>query len=136
MGLGLIILGVDEKLVNPQLALDVLKFRPELDFLRAQNISAPLFVLCAGLSEVLVGLVILLGSFPRLAALFVLVIFAGTTVVFGSSELFGHMAYYGILFQILLRGHGPVPQRSDVRELFASSLRQLQLRLFPQLSIR
>jgi len=135
MGLGLIVLGADEKLVNPQLALDVLKSRPELDFVRAQNISAPLFVLCAGLSEVLVGLVIVIGSFPRLASIFVLIIFAATTLVFGTSELFGHLAYYGILANILLRGHGTVPQKAEIRELFVSSLK-LPSRLFPQLTMR
>jgi uncharacterized membrane protein YphA (DoxX/SURF4 family) len=136
MGLGLVILGIDEKLVNPQLALDVLKFRPELDFLRYEHMSAPLFVLCAGLGELLVGLLIVIGSFPRLAAAGVFAIFAATTLVFGTSELFGHLAYYGILAQILCKGHGTVPQKAEIRELFASLLKQLQLRLLPQFSVR
>jgi uncharacterized membrane protein YphA (DoxX/SURF4 family) len=103
-----------------------LKYRPELDFVRAQSISQPMFVLCAGLSEVVVGLVLLLGTFPRLAALFVFMIFAGTTIVFGTSELFGHLAYYGILAYVLVRGCGIVPQKSDVRELFWSTVKGLQ----------
>jgi uncharacterized membrane protein YphA (DoxX/SURF4 family) len=107
-GIGLALLGIDEKLLNPQLALDVLQQKPALNFMHWAGMNNEMFVLCAGVAEVVVGLMIVFGSFPRLAMLFLAGLFAGTTILFGTTELFGHMPYYGVILAILLRGGATV----------------------------
>jgi len=105
-GLGLVVLGLDEKLLHPQLALDVLQHTPALNFMHCAGMSNEVFVLCAGAVEILVGLVIMAGSFPRLGVLFLTSLFACSTIMFGKEELVGHMPYYGVVVALLLSGNG------------------------------
>ncbi|SRR5579885_2283655 len=106
LGLGLIVLSLDEKLLHPQLALNILQKVPELNFMHSLYFGNDLFVLCAGLAELAFGLMLLVGSFPRLATLLLAATMFATTTLFGSSEFFGHAPYYGIALSILLRGGG------------------------------
>jgi len=103
-GLGLAYLGLDEKLANPQFALHLIQQMPMLNFMRSFGMSDAIFVLCAGVTEVLVGLTLALGTFPRLSILILSGLFVGTTCIFGQQELYGHMPYYGVIIAILLRG--------------------------------
>jgi hypothetical protein len=106
MGLGLIILALNEKLIYPQLAMDILHHAPALNLLRNLGINNDMFILLSGLVECLLGICILTSSFPRLAIIILMAIFAGTTVVFGLPEFFGHASCYGTILSILLRGAG------------------------------
>jgi len=121
MGLGLIILAFNEKLLYPQLAMDILEHVPALNILHYFGFSNAMFVLISGLAELLLGFCLLSGSFPRLAVMFLLGIFASTTAVFGLSELFGHASCYAIILSILLRGEGisPVLLFCHLRRKFA-----------------
>lgn len=103
VGFGLIGLGCDEKLLHPQLALALLQQKPGLNLLHAFGMGNALFVLCAGLFEVSLGLMLISGIFPRLAILFLASLFTVTTWIFGSAEFFGHMPYYGMVVAILFR---------------------------------
>jgi uncharacterized membrane protein YphA (DoxX/SURF4 family) len=111
-GLGLVVLGLDEKLLHPQLALDVLAQAPTLNFMHFAGMPNDLFILCAGVVEVLVGLVILVGSFPRIGVLFLAGLFVCSTIIFGQEELIGHMPYYGVVIALVLRGNGGQEQPS------------------------
>ena len=106
LGLGLVVLAFDEKLVHPQLALHLLSDVPDLNFLQALGVDNASFVFCAGVVEVVLGLLILSGCLPRLATLLLAGFFTITTLKFGSCELIGHMPFYGIILSILLRGSG------------------------------
>ncbi len=106
MSLGLIILALDEKLLHPQLALDLLKAVPWLNFVHGFGVSNEMFVLCSGLTELLLGCMLFLGYFPRLVMVAMAFLFAVTTAIFGVREFFGHAMFYGIIFSILLRGNG------------------------------
>ncbi|MGH9550054.1 MAG: DoxX family membrane protein, partial [Terriglobales bacterium] len=125
-GLGLLILGFDEKLVHPQLALELLKHAPSLNFMHAFGMSNDLFILCAGLSEVMVGLVLIVGSFPRLAVLMLAGVFAVTTIIFGTPELVGNLAYYGIIASIFTRGAGSESPLSLLSSLYSLILYRLR----------
>ena len=122
-GVGLMFLALDEKLLHPQLAMELIKFEPSLNFIGAHVLPNETFVLCAGLCELLLGLIVVVGSFPRLAAFMLLGAFVATTQIFGTTELLGHLPFYGIVCSLLLRGSGPLPslvviqQASD--EIFA-----------------
>lgn len=105
-GIGLMILGFDEKLCHPQLALELMKHAPTLNFMGQLNMSNDMFIFCAGLVEVVLGMVLVVGSFPRIAVLMLAGVFAATTLIFGTTELVGHMAYYGIICSVVMRGRG------------------------------
>lgn len=105
-GVGLIILGLDEKLLHPQFSLHLLEHQPALNFLHFAGFPDAMFVFCAGTTEVLVGLLIVTGTLPRLGIGFLAAMFAITPIIFGVEELWGHMAYYGVVIALLLRGNG------------------------------
>ncbi len=107
-GVGLMIVALDEKLLHPQLAMELIKVQPSLNFVGAHVLPNEMFVLCAGLSELLLGLIVVVGSFPRLAALMLLGAFVATTQIFGTAELLGHLPFYGIICSLLFRGSGPL----------------------------
>ena len=116
-GLGLMVLALDEKLVHPQLALELLKHAPSLNFVSWLHISNEMFVLCAGLVELVFGLIIVVGSFPRLAALMLAGLFITTTFIFGTTELLGHLPFYGIVLSLVLRGTGTMPPLAVLRSI-------------------
>jgi uncharacterized membrane protein YphA (DoxX/SURF4 family) len=106
MALGLIILAFDEKLLHPQLALELLKCEPALNFVHSLGFNNEMFTLCGGLGELVLGSMLLLGIFPRLVILALAFLFAVTTVIFGYREFFGHALFYGIMLSTMLRGVG------------------------------
>lgn len=105
-GLGFVCLGLNEKLFHPQLALELLKHYPALNFMGRFGFGDDLFVLCAWLGEVVIGAILLFGTFPRIAVFFITALFFVTNYIFGVVELVGHAPYYGILLAILFRGAG------------------------------
>jgi len=115
-GVGLMILALDEKLIHPQLALELLRHTPSLN-LMGSTLDNQMFVLCAGLTELLLGLVIVVGSFPRLAVLALSGVFLGTTLIFGATELLGHLPYYAIIVSLFLRGSGSMTPLAILHEL-------------------
>lgn len=114
-GIGFMFLGFDEKLINPQLALELLNHYPSLNFMVKFGMGNDMFVLCAGLSEVVIGAILLLGTFPRLAVVLISGLFIMTSCIFGTAELFGHAPYYGMLVSIFLRGAGDVQPSTVIR---------------------
>jgi uncharacterized membrane protein YphA (DoxX/SURF4 family) len=125
MGIGLMILALDEKLLHPQLALELLKHSPSLNFAACLHLSNAMFVLCAGLTEIILGLVIVVGSFPRAAMIMLAGLFITTTFIFGSLELFGHMSFYGIIVAISLRGAGLKPPLAVLKTAYSGVLEKL-----------
>ena len=119
VGLGLICLGLDEKLINPQLALNLLQQHPVLNFMHIFGMSNDLFILISGFVEVSLGICLTFGIFPRLAITALAGLFCATTLVFGSSEFIGHMPYYAIFIAVFLRGANITASAADWRALFA-----------------
>ncbi len=134
MGLGLIILALNEKLLYPQLAMDILQHAPSLNFMHNFGISNAMFILLSGLTELLLGFCVLTGSFPRLAVIIMLTAFAGTTVVFGPAELFGHASCYGIILSIFLRGTGITNKRALLCQMHKDLISWLNVYKIPRLS--
>jgi hypothetical protein len=60
------------------------------------------FVLCAGAVELLVGLFLLLGLFPREIVLIAWVPINMTLTIFNWVELIGHLPIYGIMAVLLV----------------------------------
>lgn len=107
LGLSFIFVAFTEKLANLPLAYAFLERYP-LNFTGALGVplTDEVFVLCAGAVELLVGLWILFGIFPREIVLIALVPINLTLTIFNWTELIGHLPIYGVLAVLLLWGAG------------------------------
>ncbi len=107
LGLSLIVVAFTEKFANIPLASDFLQRYP-LNFTAALGIpmSNETFILCAGAVELLVGLWILLGIFPREIILVAWIPINLTLTIFNWTELIGHLPIYGTLAVLLVWSPG------------------------------
>jgi uncharacterized membrane protein YphA (DoxX/SURF4 family) len=102
MGFGIAYGALTEKLLNPALAQALLAERPYLNLLRSFGVSDPTFVWLAGLTELVIGIVILSGQITRPVMAIGLVLFTVTLIVFGWPEFIGHLPYYGIMLTLFI----------------------------------
>jgi len=103
VGISLVTVAFTEKLANVPLALTFLKEYP-LNFAHALGVpmSDETFVLCCGAVELLVGLFILFGIFPRTIIVIAWLPFNLTLTIFNWVELVGHLPFYGALAVLLV----------------------------------
>ncbi len=107
-GTAVMLVGFRYKLYEPGYALEFLRTHP-INFMPAlgfSNFSDQLFVMAAGITEVLLGLLIFLGLLPRLVGLLFFVCFTLTLSLFGIYELLGHLPLYAIAFALITKGGG------------------------------
>ena len=107
LGVSLVVVAFTEKLANIPLGLAFLQQYP-LNFTGALGIplTNEVFVLCAGAVELLVGLWILFGIFPREILLIAWIPINLTLTIFNWTELVGHLPIYGIMAVLLLWSPG------------------------------
>lgn len=119
LGLSLIVVAFTEKFANLPLASAFLERYP-LNFTQALHIplSNETFILCAGAVELLVGLWILFGIFPREIIIIAWIPLNLTLTVFNWTELVGHLPIYGTLAVLLVWSPG-----SENLTLWLSGLR-------------
>ncbi|KXK00350.1 MAG: DoxX [Parcubacteria bacterium OLB19] len=104
-GTMLIILGFTEKILKPELGLNFL-VQHDWNFLSSLGVSNYLFVLMAGSTEALLGLLLALGIMTRLTTLVTAIIFTIPLFLLGPIELTGHLPHFAALIMILLFGAG------------------------------
>ncbi len=128
LGLSLIVVAFTEKFANIPLASAFLERYP-LNFTSALGIpmSNETFILCAGAVELLVGLWILLGIFPREIILIAWIPINLTLTVFNWTELVGHLPIYGTFAVLLVWS----PGRENLA-LWLSGLREGPLAILEQ----
>lgn len=102
-GLGLVVVAFTEKLANPALAAAFLERYP-LNFTAWMGIpmSNELFVLCAGATELIIGLCLVFGFFPRLVIGTAWLFINMTLTIFNWVELLGHLPLYGVMGILLV----------------------------------
>ena len=120
VGLSLIVVAFTEKLANVPLARAFLEEYP-LNF--TDNLGFPisdtLFILGAGGVELLIGLFLLFGLFPRAVILVAWLPFNLTLTYFNWLELVGHLPFYGAMALLLVW----TPRADDAR-LWLEGLRE------------
>jgi uncharacterized membrane protein YphA (DoxX/SURF4 family) len=118
VGTALIVLAFSEKLTNPGMAVDTLEHFPALDVfaLVGLDVSPTTFVAVAGATELLFGLLVISGAFPQVAVLVAMVPFNATLLLFGQTEMVGHLPVYGVFLALLVYGSHP-DTAADVRWL-------------------
>lgn len=102
LGFGVAFTALTEKLLDPGLARALLDERPYLNVLRPLGLGDPQFAYLAGLTELVVGAVIMSGQLTRPVIAAGAVLFTITLPVFGWSELLGHLPFYGIMFVLFM----------------------------------
>ena len=113
LGIGLTIVAFTEKLWNIPMGLAFLSehnfnFFP---YIGLPGIDDTKFLLIAGTVELLVGLMLIAGTYVRLVILVTLIPFNLTLPFLGWRELVGHLPTYGILALLLLWGDEPQGER-------------------------
>lgn len=118
VGVALIVLAFSEKLTNPAMAIDTLEHYPSLDVfgLVGLHLAPETFVAIAGATELLFGLLVISGAFPQVAVLVAMVPFNATLLLFGQTEMVGHLPVYGVFLALLVYGSDTRTAR-DVRWL-------------------
>lgn len=108
MGLGFVFVAFTEKLANPALAQTFLSQYP-LNFTGATGfpLSNEAFIWCAGTTELLIGLFLACGIFPRTIILAAWGIINLTLTLFSWVELIGHLPIYGIMAVLLVWAPSP-----------------------------
>lgn len=103
IGLGFAFVAFSEKLANPALAQAFLA-QYALNFTAATGVplSDPAFIWCAGTTELLIGLFLAFGIFPRVIIVAAWGIINLTLTIFSWVELVGHLPIYGIMAVLLI----------------------------------
>ena len=109
VGTALITLAFAEKLANPAMAQATVEAYPRLDVFAMVGISVPAaaFVAIAGATELLFGLLVLSGAAPQVVVLVAAIPFNATLLLFGQTELLGHLPVYGVFLTLLVLGSDP-----------------------------
>jgi hypothetical protein len=106
VGVALIALAFTEKLTYPALAVQTLHDYPALNVfdLAGIPVSPEAFVAVAGAVELLFGLLVISGALPQVTVLVAAVPFNATLLLFGQTELVGHLPVYGVFLALLAYG--------------------------------
>jgi hypothetical protein len=112
-GGALITLAFAEKLANPALARETVRLFPHLDVFALVGIHVPAdtYVAVAGATELLFGLLVLSGALPQVAVLVAGIPFNATLLLFGGTEMLGHLPVYGVFLTLLAYGSEPSTAR-------------------------
>jgi uncharacterized membrane protein YphA (DoxX/SURF4 family) len=102
LGFGIAYGALTEKLLNPGIAQSLLDRMPFLNVGRPFGLGDPQFAYAAGLTEFVIGCVVLSGQLTRPAAAIGAAIFTATLPMFGWSEFLGHLPFYGIMFMLFI----------------------------------
>jgi uncharacterized membrane protein YphA (DoxX/SURF4 family) len=122
VGLSLAAVAFTEKLANPDLARAFLREYP-LNFTSAIGfpLSDDTFILCAGATELLIGLFLVFGIFPRAIIATAWFFINITLTVFLWTELLGHLPLYGAMGVLLVWTPKEEDQRLWARGVLGSS---------------
>ena len=125
VGVALIALAFSEKFTNPVLSRMTLDDYPQLNVFDLVGIGVPddTFIVIAASVELLFGLLVISGAMPQVAVLVAAVPFNATLLLFGQTELVGHLPVYGVFLALLVYGSNPatapavrwLPSRRDAR---------------------
>ena len=102
LGFAIAFSALTEKLLDPGLAKALLDERPSLNIARSFGVGDPQFAYLAGLTELVVGIVVLSGQLTRPVIAGGAILFTLTLPVFGWTEFLGHLPYFGIMFVLFM----------------------------------
>lgn len=104
LGATFIGLGVAEKLLAPAMAADVVD---QYGLQQVIPISTEAWIVAAGISEVAIGVILLVGLFTRFAALAALGMFVLTLFAIPDDPVLAHIGIFAMCSALLITGSGP-----------------------------
>lgn len=122
VGLAIIAPGLSEKVWNPALGTAFLADNPSFNFMRAIGMSwftDERFVLAAGATEVVVGVLLVSGLLTRVVIIGMWLPFNLGVPFLPPQELIGHLPIFGIMYVLLVHGPGLGPREWIGRWLLA-----------------
>ncbi len=117
LGLQLLVLGIHNKLLSPGLSLAFLEQYPHYNvfsLLGWAQFSHLHFVWFAGLCELLLGGMLMLGIANRIVVTFLIVVFTITTTVSGAHEVIGHLPIFAIALILFCECNNPLDSKPKV----------------------
>ncbi|MFC7202100.1 DoxX family protein [Haloferax namakaokahaiae] len=104
LGIAFIYLGITQKIMAPGDALAVVA---KYDLTAVVPVAPELWVVGAGLTEALVGVLLIAGAFTRAASAVAILLF--TTTLFGLPDdpVLAHVSLFGLVSALLIAGGGP-----------------------------
>lgn len=105
VGISFIYLGVAQKLMRPGEALAVVA---KYDLTTVVPVPPELWVLGAGLTEALVGVLLIVGAFTRAAAGVAFLLFVTTLFGLPDDPVLAHISLFGLVSALLVTGGGPL----------------------------
>ncbi|WP_047045706.1 hypothetical protein [Vibrio mexicanus] len=117
LGLQLLVLGFHNKLLSPGLSLAFLEQYPHYNvfaLLGWEQFSHLHFVWFAGLCEILLGGMLMVGIANRIVVTFLIVVFTITTTVSGAHEVIGHLPIFAIALILFSECCNPLDDQTRV----------------------
>src|SRR5262249_22024289 len=102
VGVSMIILAFTEKLLSPTLAEAFLRQKINFNFGQVFGMSDQMFILCAGVAELSLGLLLISGMLPRLVIVMTIAPFTLTLPYLGFVEFVEHLPFYAMLLILLI----------------------------------
>ena len=109
VGAALVVLAIHNKLMHPGLTLAFLKAYPLnfMSYLGFASFTDLHFTLAAGVAELTLGILLLLGVATRFVTAVLSFFFVLTLIFIGPVELVGHAPLFGIAVLLIIHGSGP-----------------------------
>jgi len=104
LGLGFVFLGISEKMLSPGLGMEVVD---HYDLTAVIPVSPELWVFGAGLAEIGLGTLLVLGAFTRAGAITAMVMLTLTLFALPDDPVLAHVGLYGLASMLLITGSGP-----------------------------
>jgi len=104
LGVGFIFLGVSEKMLSPGLGMEVVD---HYDLTSVIPVSPELWVFGAGITEIALGTLLVLGAFTRAGATTAIVMFTLTLFALPDDPVLAHVGLYGLASMLIITGSGP-----------------------------
>jgi uncharacterized membrane protein YphA (DoxX/SURF4 family) len=112
-GCSVLLLGFTEKLLAPERGLEFLRDHPDFNvarqFLGMDWFTDGRLVTAAGVTEAVIGILLIAGLLPRVVILLMWVPFNATVSFLPPVELLGHLPIFGVMYVLLLYGSGVAP---------------------------
>lgn len=104
LGVNFVYLGLVEKLLSPGTAVSVVD---KYDLTAVVPVDAGLWVVGAGVTEIALGIALVLGAFTRASSLVALLMFTLTLFALPDDPVLAHVSLFGLASALIVTGPGP-----------------------------
>lgn len=122
IGIAFVYLGITQKLLRPGQSLAVVA---KYDLTAVVPVAPELWVIGAGLTEALVGVMFILGAFTRGFSLVAFGLFVTTLFGLPDDPVVAHISLFGLVSALLITGSGPYSVDSWLKTKFGAAIEMI-----------